>query len=186
MCTLTFVPTSNGAILTSNRDEHESRGNTLFPVEKIINNIKVVFPQDPKAGGTWIACTSDQSVAVLLNGAFKKHKHKPPYRKSRGLVLLELFKFKSLTAFSNEFDLEGIEPFTIVYFKNDANSTLNELRWDGYEKHLAKFDVNRPHIWSSASLYSPEIILERQHWFSEMLETKELSPEQLQHFHEFG
>ncbi|RLD26553.1 MAG: hypothetical protein DRI54_02615 [Bacteroidetes bacterium] len=186
MCTLTFVPTTNGVILTSNRDEHDSRGNTLFPVNKIINNKKVVFPQDPKAGGTWIACSSDQSAAVLLNGAFKKHKHKPPYRKSRGLVLLDLFKFKTLEDFNDSYDLKGIEPFTIVYFKKGEPSTLNELRWDGTIKYMAEFDVDHPHIWSSATLYSPKIILERQQWFAEMLETKETSSEQLQHFHEFG
>ena len=186
MCTLTFVPTSDGIIITSNRDEHDSRGNTLFPVEKEINGLTVVFPQDPKAGGTWIACGLDQSVAVLLNGAFNKHKHKPPYRKSRGLVLLDLFNYKSLEAFSHNYDLEGIEPFTIVFYKKNSNSTLEELRWDGLKIHLVVFDVNQPHIWSSASLYSPDIILERQHWFAEMLETKNISPSKLLHFHEFG
>ena len=186
MCTLTFVPTSNGVILTSNRDEHDSRGNTKFPVEREVNGLKVVFPQDPKAGGTWIACASDQSVAILLNGAFKKHKHKPPYRKSRGLVLLDLFKFNSLTAFSNDYVLEGIEPFTIVNYKKNTNSMLEELRWDGVKKCLTQFNVEQPYIWSSASLYSPEIILERKHWFAEMLEIKNISPDKLLHFHEFG
>ena len=186
MCTLTFVPTSNGAILTSNRDEHESRGNTLFPVETVINNIKIVFPQDPKAGGTWIAYSSNQSVAVLLNGAFKKHKHRPPYRKSRGLVLLDLFKYKTKETFSDKHDLQGIEPFTIVYYKRGTNSTLKELRWDGSKKHIAEFDVDQPHIWSSASLYSPEIIFERKKWFAEMLKTKNISSDKLLDFHEFG
>lgn len=186
MCTLTYIPTSDGVILTSNRDEHDSRADTKFPVEKEINKLQVIFPQDPKAGGTWIACGSDQSVAVLLNGAFKKHKHRPPYRKSRGLVLLDLFKFKTLEDFIDKYDLDGIEPFTIVFYKKGAKSTLMELRWDGIIKHLTDFDADRTHIWSSASLYSPEIILERQHWFSEMLETKDISPDKLQHFHEFG
>lgn len=186
MCTLTFVPTSNGVILTSNRDEHDSRGNTMFPIEKIINNLKVVYPQDPKAGGSWIAAASNQTVAVLLNGAFKKHKHNPPYRKSRGLVLLDLFRFDSLKMFGNEYDLEGVEPFTIVNFRNDKKSTLVELRWDGTKKHLSGFDVDQPHIWSSASLYSPEIILNRQNWYTEMLETNNISSDHLLHFHEFG
>jgi len=186
MCTLTFVPTPNGVILTSNRDEHDSRGNTLFPVKREIDDKQVVFPQDPKAGGSWIACASDQSVAVLLNGAFKKHKHKPPYRKSRGLILLDLFKFSTLKDFSDNYDLDGIEPFTIVYYKKDTNSILEELRWDGLKKHLSEFDVEHPHIWSSTSLYSADIILERQHWFAEMLEVKDISTDNLLHFHEFG
>lgn len=186
MCTLTFVPISNGVIITSNRDEHDSRSNTLFPVKRELDDKKVIFPQDPKAGGSWIACGSDQSVAVLLNGAFEKHKHRPPYRKSRGLILLDLFKFSTLKEFSDIYDLDGIEPFTIVYYKKDTNSILEELRWDGLKKHISKFDVELAHIWSSASLYSPNIILERQHWFAEMLEVKEVSADNLLHFHEFG
>jgi uncharacterized protein with NRDE domain len=186
MCTLTYIPTERGAILTSNRDEHDSRGDTNFPVEIDINNLKVVFPQDPKAGGTWIACASNQSVAILLNGAFEKHKHRPPYRKSRGLVLLDLFKYDSFEEFNSQYNLNEIEPFTIVYFKNGKTLELTELRWDGKQKHLTKLNAKIPHIWSSATLYSPEVILERRHWFSEMLASENISPGNMQHFHEFG
>jgi hypothetical protein len=186
MCTLTYIPTESGAIITSNRDEHDSRGDTKFPVQKDIENLKVVFPQDPKAGGTWIACAANQSVAILLNGAFKKHKHRPPYRKSRGLVLLDLFEYKNLEEFNSKYDLNEIEPFTIVYFKKDETLALSELRWDGEQKHFSQLNANIPHIWSSATLYSPEVILERRHWFSEMLASKNTSPKNMQHFHEFG
>lgn len=186
MCTLTYIPTKSGVILTSNRDEHDSRGDTRFPVEKEINNLKVVFPQDPKAGGTWLACASNQSVAVLLNGAFVKHKHRPPYRKSRGLVLLDLFKFPDINDFKKQYELNDIEPFTMIYFKKDKVSELKEFRWDGKQKYLSELNAEIPHIWSSATLYSPEVILERRHWFSEMLSSKNTSPEKMQHFHEFG
>jgi hypothetical protein len=186
MCTLTYIPTKNGAIFTSNRDEHDSRGDTKFPVEKDINNLKIIFPQDPKAGGTWIACASNQSVVVLLNGAFKKHKHRPPYRKSRGLVLLDLFNYESIEDFKSLYNLNNIEPFTIIYYKKDEDTELKEFRWDGEQKHLSGKNPDIAHIWSSSTLYSPEVILERRHWFSELLTTKGLSPVQMQHFHEFG
>jgi len=186
MCTLTYVPTKNEIIITSNRDEHDSRGDTKFPVVKQINDLNVVFPQDPKAGGTWLAHASNQIVAVLLNGAFIKHQHRPPYRKSRGLVLLDLFNYESIQEFNLHYDLNNIEPFTIVYFKNETVSQVLELRWDGEQKHLTELSAEIPHIWSSATLYSPEIILERRHWFSEMLALKNTTPAHLQHFHEFG
>ena len=186
MCTLTYVPTKSGAIITSNRDEHDSRGETKFPVEREINGLKVIFPQDPKAGGTWLASASDQSVAVLLNGAFVKHKHRPPYRKSRGLVLLDLFKYQRIEDFKNRYELNDIEPFTIVYINRGKDAQVTELRWDGEQKYLSKLNTETPYIWSSATLYSSEVVLERQHWFSDMLNSKNISPKQMQHFHEFG
>jgi len=186
MCTLTYVPSKSGAIITSNRDEHEGRGDTKFPVEQKINNLKVVFPQDPKAGGTWIASASNNSVAVLLNGAFVKHKHRPPYRKSRGLVLLDFFKYQSVEDFKNHYELNDIEPFTIVSIKKNTVALVEEFRWDGKKKYLTELDAEIPHIWSSATLYSPEVILERRHWFSEMLTSENISPKKMQHFHEFG
>lgn len=186
MCTLTYIPSADGVILTSNRDEHDSRGDTKFPVEQEINGLKVFFPQDPKAGGTWIACASNQSVAVLLNGAFEKHKHRPPYRKSRGLILLDFFKYDSVNDFKNKYNLIDIEPFTIVYIKKDKGNRGIEFRWDGARKYVTEINAEVAHIWSSATLYSPEIILERQHWFSELLSAGNISPEQMLHFHEFG
>jgi len=186
MCTLTYVPTKSEIIITSNRDEHDSRGDTKFPVSQDYNDLQIVYPQDPKAGGTWIACASNQTVAVLLNGAFEKHKHAPPYRKSRGLILLDLFKYESIDAFNEQYDLNEIEPFTMISIKKGPVSQVKEFKWDGKQKHLTELNAEIPHIWSSTTLYSPEVILERRHWFSEMLNSKDISSEQMQHFHEFG
>ena len=66
MCTVTFIPTSSGFVITSNRDESVARKRALAPIEYEINGCKITFPKDPQAGGTWIA-KSDSKVIVLLN-----------------------------------------------------------------------------------------------------------------------
>lgn len=185
MCTLTYLPLNDEFIFTSNRDEHESRAHTLFPVIEEKANQLVYFPQDPKAGGTWIATSNSQKLAVLLNGAYTSHQHQPPYRKSRGLVLLDLFEYESLEAFYSSYNFDNIEPFTIVDFDLSNPDSLFELRWDGNQKHFTTLDGRKAQIWSSAQLYSQEVREQREKWFEELLSVNP-NAETLSHFHEFG
>ncbi len=99
MCTVTYISPAPGQfILTSNRDEAPSRGATRLAVEER-NGKKIIFPQDPAAGGTWIAAANNQRMVCLLNGAFEAHNRQTPYRLSRGIMVLESFTFPSATAF---------------------------------------------------------------------------------------
>ena len=54
MCTITFIPKSNNDfILTSNRDE--APGRETFPPEIYEEEgVKLLYPKDALAGGTWI------------------------------------------------------------------------------------------------------------------------------------
>ena len=185
MCTLTFRNQNGNIIITSNRDEHINRGISNFPVSQTIDNIKIVFPQDPQAGGTWLACSEKGQIRVLLNGAFVRHKHQPPYRKSRGIVLLESYKSHTLKEFQNNYDLDGIEPFTLVHF-DLSNKNVEELRWDGNHASHKTFDHTLPHIWSSATLYSPEVIKQRETWFKEWIKNEENTAKSMLNFHHFG
>ena len=90
MCTVSFIFTDGKVILTSNRDEKILRPTAIAPKKYSINNKNIFFPKDAKAGGTWYAVTDEANVAVLLNGAAEKHQLKPSYRKSRGLILLDI------------------------------------------------------------------------------------------------
>lgn len=185
MCTLTYIPNANNVIITSNRDEHFTRGDSIFPVSTKRNGVTLYFPQDPQAGGSWIAADENKRVTVLLNGAFKKHKHQPPYRMSRGIVLLDSFEFTDLLHFSHEYPLENIEPFTMVQFQISENK-VSEMRWDGQKAHYQNMNPITPHIWSSTSLYSTEVRWERRHWFSEWIQNGSLTPESMLEFHRFG
>ena len=89
MCVLTFLPTINsGYILTNNRDEALARPKAIPPKKYNINGKQIYFPKDAQAGGTWIA-TSDDLTVCLLNGASENHIHNPPYRQSRGQLILD-------------------------------------------------------------------------------------------------
>ena len=95
MCTVTYFPLEqDGYILTSSRDEKSVRGIALPPRKYLLDQQTVFFPKDPDAGGTWFVTTGRDTTLCLLNGAFTKHEHEPPYRKSRGLVVLDYFKFR--------------------------------------------------------------------------------------------
>ncbi len=189
MCTVTYLPqSSNSFILTSNRDEDVLR-QVAFPVHKYkINDVQVYYPKDPKAGGTWIASGSNGFTVCLFNGAFKPHKSTGNYRRSRGLVLLDFFKYSNQYDFIEQYDFTNIEPFSLVFVKHQNNKIgLYELKWDGENPHHLNHDSSLPHIWSSSTLYSEEVISQRESWFSDWVRKNEIfTMDAILMFHHFG
>jgi hypothetical protein len=182
MCTVSFVQTALGIVITSNRDEQVLRS-AEFPQTYIRNNKKITYPKDPKAGGTWFALAHESGrVVVLLNGAEHKHARASSYRKSRGMVLLDLISAdETISANWQTYALHDIEPFTVVVFENHA---LFQLRWDGSQKSVVTLPTSQPYIWSSATLYSPEVRNQRQAWFTEFLNQNNIpTAEDLIQFH---
>ena len=145
MCTVTYVPLKEGFCLTSNRDEKITREKAIPPKEYCINNKKVIFPKDPKAGGTWFSF-DEKNIIILLNGAKEKHLSKESYRKSRGLIVLDLISSNTILDTWKTLNLEDIEPFTIV-FSNSIQ--LYQLQWDEKEKSTISLNPKEYHIWSS-------------------------------------
>lgn len=155
--------------MTSNRDEHVSRPLAFEPKEETRGSVKVLFPKDPKAGGTWFALNELGHVGVLLNGAFVRHQHKGPYAKSRGLILLDVIASMEPELQLQKMDLHQIEPFTLVLL----NGNLLEFRWDGNQKYFRPLDKSKNHIWSSATLYSDEVIARRAGMFDDFLKEQD-------------
>ncbi len=184
MCTVTFVNTAKGIVITSNRDEQLARGAALQPEVETLGNKKIIFPKDVKAGGTWFAVDDSSNFAVLLNGAAEWHHHNPPYKRSRGLILLDILSQISPYQTFGVIDLIGIEPFTIVLLQENK---LYQLRWNGWEKDIKELSSTENHIWSSTTLYTKEIIAQREEWFRQFLE-KNPRPtyEDLQAFHNYS
>ena len=183
MCTVSFVNANGKIIITSNRDEKTLRPNAVEPKNYGINNKKIIFPKDKKAGGTWFAIDEHSTILVLLNGADEKHIPKVTYRKSRGLIVLELISSKSAIEAWKNIDLDNIEPFTLVLFQNQK---LYQLRWNDIQKSTIELDTNQSHIWSSSTLYSKEIREKRANWFYTFLDTKpEVNAEELFNFHRY-
>lgn len=167
MCTVSFVRVNDSIIITSNRDEHTGRENAAEPAFHTLPGKKIIFPKDARAGGTWFAAADNGVVAVLLNGAFKKHVGQPTYRKSRGLILLEIIEADQSLSFFKTLNLYNIEPFTVVLYQYNL---LYELRWDGIGKHEKQLDSGGNYIWSSSTLYSDEIIERREKLFQQFIQ----------------
>jgi uncharacterized protein with NRDE domain len=132
MCTVSFVPVKDKFIITSNRDEKTSRKIAIRPQLSVYNGQKLIFPKDADAGGTWIVMKENGDAAVLLNGAFICHDAEPPYRSSRGIILLNIFSAERPSVTFTKISLQDIEPFTLIMLENNC---LYEFRWDGTEKY---------------------------------------------------
>ncbi len=187
MCTVSYLPLGKQQfILTSNRDEASVRA-AIAPHILAGKQSQLLFPKDPLAGGTWICASNDNRMLCLLNGAFVYHNRQTPYRKSRGLVVLDFFnEYTNAQAFLNHYPLNNIEPFTLVIYDND---NLYELKWDGEQKHIRPLDANKAYIWSSATLYTAEIKNKREQWFTNWLQAypnKQYTAQDIVHFHRTG
>lgn len=186
MCTVTYVPLKGyDFILTSNRDEAITRTEVAFPSKSLIATHQTVFPKDGKAGGTWIA-TSKKLTVCLLNGAFVKHQSTPPYRMSRGKMLLAAFEYEDFETFKSSFDFKGIEPFTLVLvYRSNSEVLLYEMRWDGVKLYSKELYSHKPYIWASATLYSDDVIKERKQLFANFYESFGYTQQEIIAFHQF-
>lgn len=168
MCTVSFVKKENGqVVLTSNRDEKTHRS-TISPKEYNIEGNRIIFPKDELAGGTWIALGEQGTFCCLLNGAFTKHTAKGNYRRSRGQIVLDVFRSTSVDKFLEKIDLDNVEPFTLIIYQSTSQK-LNLLVWDEKKKHISELDTNKPHFWGSATLYTKGFTDARRTQFFEHL-----------------
>lgn len=181
MCTLTYVPQPGQSIITVNRDEAPSRA-ASDPIIREVNGRQFWLAPEPVSGGSnFVLDIINQRLLVLLNGAFKPHKHDPPYRKSRGVVMMEAFDHGTLRALNAVYDFTDIEPFTLLSFQN---MRWEELRWEGTEGHYSTPNADENAIWSSAKLYQPEVVTEREKAFHQYLkESRAVYPQQLFEIH---
>ena len=142
------------------------RQQALPPEIYSVNGRNLLYPKDGAAGGSWIAVNEQNSTAVLLNGGFVKHRVNPPYRMSRGIILLEVVQAANPVLHFQQMDLAGIEPFTIIHFNNQ----LHQLTWTGDVKHRRQLDPSKPNIWSSVTLYEQPVIAKRERWFAAFID----------------
>lgn len=185
MCTVSYLPLKEGYCLTSNRDEWVERARAFSPMEYEIFGQIITFPKDPKANGTWIAYSKEYTLC-LLNGSFEKHISEPPYLKSRGLVLLDFYQYLSVERFILEYNFIGIENFTLI-IKSNTDNKFDEIRWDGKNIHRQKLNHQKEYIWSSSTLYTEEVILQRKLWFEEWQKMHQTyNQDEIINFHRFA
>lgn len=182
MCTVTLIPKGkNDFVLTSNRDEAPNR-TTLSPEFYEINKTRLLYPKDEVAGGSWIGVSEKRRVLCVLNGGFEAHERKTPYKLSRGVVMKGFLIVENLDKAIEDYNLEGVEPFTLVIVDWASEMNFKELVWDGKEKHFSSLPFE-PKIWSSSSLYNAQMKQERLQWFNDFINKNELSAKSIMNFH---
>lgn len=182
MCTLSFYKGINQVIITSNRDENRLRPNAIHPKKINLKNTTVYCPIDPQHNGTWFAANQKGDVFVLLNGAENKHISNPPYKKSRGLILLEIVDHENILENWQSIELKGIENFTLIVF---VEKKLFHFTWNGSEKSCQKLNENKPYIWSSSTLYDDTTRRKREDEFNSLIAKNKhsISSDDLINFH---
>lgn len=183
MCTVTYLPIGkNSFILTSNRDETPLR-KTIPPKTYIENDVTLTYPKDELAGGTWIGTSHKNRLVCLLNGGFKNHIRELHYKMSRGIIVKNLLSTDDAVAYIHNFDFNNIEPFTLILIDWKTEFSIYELVWDGTKKHFKKLP-QEPKIWSSSTLYTAEMQLQRKKWFADWLKKNPtFSKEKILEFH---
>lgn len=184
MCTVTYIPSSEGFVLTSTRDEVVHR-QTISPAFYEIDGRNLLFPKDLESSGSWIVTDGEHLSVCLLNGAWTNHQKLPIYRMSRGLIPLKVFDYQSLERFVKEFDFNEIEPFTLVAIQETPSGIrLNEMRWDGQKSFFKELNPSISYLWSSYTLYPPPIQEKRNSSFKKFIVKDGFSsPERIRGFH---
>jgi hypothetical protein len=119
-------------------------------------------------------------VGILLNGAFEAHAFGGVYRKSRGLVLLDLLSASNQNAHWTSADLSNIEPFHILCWHQKG---LTRWLWDGKRKYEELCDPQQPHLFASVTLYSKDEISRRKAAFQNTLLNGNIDADTLFAFH---
>jgi uncharacterized protein with NRDE domain len=166
MCTVTFIPSTEKVFITHSRDENKLRPAAFAPQVYQHAGTNLLYPRDMAAGGSWIGINNNGNAAVLLNGAYHKHVSSPPYKKSRGLVFLDILSADDMLSFYRSHNLKEIEPFTLVLWNGND---LFECRWDASRKHIHQLKETDAHMWSSSTLYDDAVVRKRQSWFDSWL-----------------
>jgi hypothetical protein len=185
MCTLSYFPiNTEETVLTFNRDEQPNRSSVEVVTDA---QKKILYPKDRLHGGTWIGIqTTKKRISCLLNGGFTRHERTPPYKKSRGLMLLESLEYNTIQDFFDRYNFQNIEPFTLITHTPNA---LCVGRWDGVALDFSELDARKPQIWSSATLYDAPVQVTRAAWFSEAFSEPNptiISAENIWKFHQTG
>jgi len=179
MCLVSFIPLENSIVITSSRDEDTNRARPLPVREWTDGQKRLNYPRDVK-GGTWIGYDQFNNFLVILNGARTKHTRADSYRKSRGLIVLELLDAKNILNAWTKIDLTNIEPFTLLHYSVEGQ--LWEWIWDSEKKLTTQLDTKKFYCWLSSTLYTPEEWVAMKVKFHNRI-SKLTTPQEIRTFH---
>src|SRR5699024_7438032 len=104
-----------------------------------------------------------------------------PFKKSRGIVVLDSLKYPDLEKFYDEYPLNGVNSFTLISVGNDQMTTFSR---DGQKRHKREVSSEMPHIWASPRLYTDHWQKRRKFWLRNFLSSHPgPTPEEVLQFH---
>jgi hypothetical protein len=154
MCTVSFLPKSQGFYLAMNRDEKRDRFAALAPAVVHVKSRRAIFPREP-AGGTWISA-NDAGICLALINWHRIERDPKNDVLSRGIVVRELAGKSSADEIATavmKLPLRNLRPFRLIAIA-PAETRVVEWRWN--LKRLARHN----HAWR------------RRHWFSSGLDER--------------
>lgn len=150
MCTVSFLPSSQGFYLAMNRDEKRDRFAALPPKIVEFENHRVLFPREP-TGGTWISANDAGVCLALINWHRIKREPNNGVR-TRGEVIRKLAGISTsdeISAAVKKLALRKLRPFRLIAIVSSENRVI-EWRWNLNRLSIRKHSWE-PHHWFSSS-----------------------------------
>ena len=170
MCTVTVVPHGRGIRLLCNRDERRTRPTAVPPQVHALGRRRALFPVDPQGGGTWVGVNDMGLMVALLNVHRITGPSSRPPMQSRGLVVTEMLRCRSLLdaeAAAKSRDLTAFEPFRAVIVQDGHMGVVTHA---GSAPVLwSVLPVSRPRLFTSSSLGDEFVGPPRQRLFERMV-----------------
>lgn len=184
MCTLTWLPESDGYAIFFNRDEQRSRARAKPP--GYFPHYDAIMPIDPQGGGTWLALHRSELTLCLLN----HYKHEVTAATnssfaSRGKVIQKLLARPNLgRVFENlaSIDLTRFQAFRLCVFPpgfSTSDSSITVHAWDG--KQLTSTTLIQPLI--SSAVADVEVTASRKAAWKYLLSAGQVSEKQHLFYH---
>ncbi|MBF0596617.1 NRDE family protein [Faecalibacter rhinopitheci] len=179
MCIISFYKQNDEIILTHNRDESIHRIASPSVEQKFWEGNEYYAPLDEEKKGTWIFYSENYIACILNGGKEKPVETKTNYKKSRGILLLDILKYNSVIEFCKAEDLTNIAPFTILVHEIKNKKTYL-LFWD--EKQLNCNDLSDVNFVfrCSSTLYSFNDMVKFEKKFPKF---NNISPENIMKIH---
>ena len=131
MCTLSFLPKTDGFLLGMNRDEQRSRAIASPPAAQRCGDLDALYPSEP-SGGTWIGINEAGLCAALINW-YSRPQYQGDPAFSRGVIIPRILAFPSLDDMERSLfslPLERLNPFRLFVIGRSADG-IREYRSEG-------------------------------------------------------
>src|ERR1700739_1700811 len=152
VCTLSFLPHTNGYAFGVNRDELLSRPRGVAPRYFERSGVSAVYPSEPP-GGTWIAANAYGQLFALLNWHSGDGRTFTAKQRSRGEIIPQIIfdsDFRAAATILVSPKLDGILPFRLIGI-DPKHRVISEWHWDGRGLCRSALPWARKH-WFSSSL----------------------------------